>query len=183
VLEVLNRGDGRRSRQLVEDWNRWIIHLDSLYRKFIRVVGESPFSYNELAATGFLASAAANAGFLPLTEYAVVKRSKLDRRAKVDGRADLWFSTADRWYSFEVKLAWHIATRANLAASLKAASEDVACLPTDEYHFAAGVLIAWVKHAEREQIYRSFADDSNVHFAYRIGPGREDGAFLFFTLL
>lgn len=180
-LEVLKRGDGRR-RGLVHDWNRWLRHADALYNRFFDQVNESPFYFHEVASTGFLASAAAMAGFVPLAEYEIIKRKQADRRIKVDGRADLWFSTADRAYSFELKRARLAVTPGNLRAGLKAASKDVACIQRDEYHYAAGLLIARVGNTARESIYKEFAETDEVDLAYRIGPAGENGAYLFFNL-
>lgn len=181
ALELLKRGDGRR-QGLITDWNLWLSHADKLYDRFLTRVGESPFYFHEVASSGFLASAAALAGFVPLAEYEIVKRAKPDRRVKVDGRADLWFSTPERAYSFELKRAWLAATPANLASSLEAAADDIACIPREEYHYAAGVLITRVRDAHREPTYKAFAATDAVDLAYRIGPPGENGAYLFFKL-
>lgn len=180
-LEVLKLGDCRQ-RGLVTDWGRWLRQADKLYERFVSRVGESPFYFHEVASTGFLASAAALAGFVPLAEYEIVKRAKADRRVKVDGRADLWFSAGQRAYSFELKRAWPSATPGNLAATLVAATDDIACIPRDEYHYAAGLLITRIRDVHRESIYRAFADTAAVDHAYRIGPAGENGAYLFFKL-
>src|SRR4051794_31988385 len=94
--------DGRR-RGLLRDWDAWMDAADELYLRFVKLVGESPFTYHEVASVGFLAAAAAMAGFVPLAEYEIVKRAREDKRARVDGRADFWFSSMARSYSFEFK--------------------------------------------------------------------------------
>ncbi len=124
MLQVLKHGDGRR-RGLIADWDEWLGNADHLYMRFLDRVGESPFTYHEVAATGFLASAAALAGFIPLAEYEITKRGKLDRRTRALGRADLWFASPQRAYSFEVKRAWLAATPANLRERLTAAADDI----------------------------------------------------------
>ncbi|MBB5746583.1 hypothetical protein [Brevundimonas variabilis] len=181
AVQVLKRGDGRR-RGLIADWDLWLHHADELYLRFVERVGESPFSYHEVACTGFLASAAAMAGFIPLAEYEIIKRAKADRRTKADGRADLWFASPERAYSFEVKRAWLAATPGNLKERLAAAADDIACIPRDEYHHAAGLLIAKVRDVHRQYTYEMVAQDGDVDLAYRIGPEGEEGAYLYFKL-
>ena len=181
ALKVLKRGDGRR-RGLISDWDRWMHQADALYMRFLDCVGESPFGYHEVAATGFLASAAAMAGFIPLAEYEIIKRGKRDRRTKAGGRADLWFASPERAYSFEVKRAWLAATPANLRERLAAAADDIDCIPEDEYHHAAGLLITKVRDDHRRPVYEAMAQEDAVDLAYRIGPDGEEGAYLYFKL-
>jgi hypothetical protein len=181
MLQVLKHGDGRR-RGLIADWDEWLGHADHLYMRFLDRVGESPFTYHEVAATGFLASAAALAGFIPLAEYEITKRGKLDRRTRALGRADLWFASPQRAYSFEVKRAWLAATPANLRERLTAAADDIGCIPEDEYHYGAGLLITKVRDAHRRPTYELLAQDEAVDLAYRIGPDGEEGAYLYFKL-
>ena len=182
MLEVLKQGDGRR-RGLIADWNGWLSEADALYGRFLDRIGESPFFFHEVASTGFLASAAAMAGYVPLAEYEIIKRARADRRVKVDGRADLWFATEQRAYSFELKRALLAATAGNLAASLREAADDIRNIPREEYHHAAGLLITRVRDAEREPVYRSFARTDLVDLAYRMGPPGENGAYLFFRFV
>jgi hypothetical protein len=181
VYQCLKSGDGRR-RGLVEDWETWLSKADELYSRFLGRVGESPFLYHEVAAVGFLASAAALAGFVPLAEYEVLKRAQGRKHAEVKGRADLWFSAGRRCYSFEFKRAWLAATEANLGALLGEALRDVECIDRDEYHYAAGGLIARVRDESRIPSYLQFAESDAVDLAYRIGPPGFDGAFLYFSL-
>jgi hypothetical protein len=177
----LKKGEGRR-RGLLADWEAWLTNGDTLYDRFIATVGESPFLYHEVASVGFLASAAAMAGFVPLAEYEVIKRGREDKRARVDGRADLWFSSGPRAYSFECKRAFVAATPRNLADVLYQATEDVACIQREEYHYAAGALIARVRDTHRLNIYHDFAESEHVDLAFHIGPDGENGAFLYFKL-
>lgn len=181
AFEMLKQSDGRR-RGLIGDWNAWLEQADDLYVRFLARVGDSPFTFHEVASSGFLASAAALAGFIPLAEYEIIKRGKLDRRTRADGRADLWFASPDRAYSFELKRALLSATFANLAAGLDAAADDVSCIPREEYHYAAGLLVTRVRDVEREPVYKAFANSGRVDAAYRIGPNGENGAYLFFRL-
>ena len=181
TYERLKGGDGRR-RGLLADWDKWLINADDLYCRFLDRVGDSPFLYHEVASVGFLASAAAMAGFTPLAEYEVIKRGRDDKRARVDGRADFWFSSEERAYSFEFKRAYVAATTKNLSNVLAGATQDIACIQREEYHYAAGGLIARVRDKHRWDIYLKFAHSEKVDLAYRIGPEGEDGAFLFFKL-
>ena len=122
------------------------------------------------------------AGFTPLSEYEVIKRGREDKRARVDGRADLWFSSGSRAYSFEFKRAYTAATSKNLLEVLTVASDDIACISRDEYHYAAGGLIARVRDEHRQDTYTRFAESDAVDLAYHIGPDGENGAFIFFKL-
>ena len=123
------------------------------------------------------------AGFIPLAEYEVIKRGKSDKRTKIDGRADFWFSSDARAYSFEFKRARKAATTKNLSASLSIAFNDVARIQREEYHYAAGGLVAIERNEKRQKHYHAFAECDEVDLAYRIGPEGEDGAFLFFKLV
>lgn len=181
-FECLKACDGRK-RGLLSDWEAWIRAADALYLRFLNRAGESPFYFHEVASVGFLASAAAIAGFLPLAEYEIIKRAQHDKRVKVDGRADLWFDTGPRCYSFEFKRAWASATEQNLTEVLAEATNDIACIGREEYHYAAGGLLARVRDPHRTDVYRAFADRDEVDIAYRIGPEGEDGAFLYFGLV
>lgn len=173
----------RRLRGLLADWDAWLEQADVLYLRFLDRVGDSPFLYHEVASVGFLASAAAMAGFTPLAEYEVVKRGRDDKRARVDGRADLWFSSGTRAYSFEFKRAYVAATAKNLAEVMSDAYDDIACIQRDEYHYAAGAQIARVRDPHRVRTYLDFAKSDMVDLAYHLGPDGEDGAFLFFKLV
>ena len=176
------KGDGRR-RGLLSDWEKWLRQADKLYSRFLTRTEESPFCYHEIASVGFLASAAAIAGYLPFAEYDIVKRSKYDRAANVNGRADLWFDADPRCYSFEFKRAWLAASIENLTDVMQEACEDIDCIHCDEYNYAAGGLIARVRDVSRMSVYRNFAETDKVDLAYRIGPNGENGAFLFFKLV
>jgi hypothetical protein len=181
-VELVKTGDGRR-KALLADWNKWMGSADELYGRFLDRVRHSPFYYHEVASTGFLAAAAAMAGFVPLAEYEILKRGRDDARTKSDGRADLWFSGGRLCYSFEMKRAYLSATRKNLSAVLNEAARDIGCIGRDEYHYGAGCLITRIRDVERMQIYREFAQCDEVDICFRIGPDGEDGAFLFFQLV
>ena len=181
TFERLKVSDGRL-RGLVSDWDAWLEQAHVLYLRFLDRVGDSPFLYHEVASVGFLASAAAMAGFTPLAEYEVVKRGREDKRARVDGRADFWFSSGPRAYSFEFKRANVAATARNLAAVMRSSSNDIACIQREEYHYAAGGQIARVRDTDRIKTYVEFAKSDMVDLAYHLGPDGKDGAFLFFKL-
>jgi hypothetical protein len=181
AYRCLKACDGR-SRGLLADWESWMQSADLLYVRFLKRLGESPFFYHEVAAVGFLANAAACAGFLPVNEYDIVKRAKSDKRIKVPGRADLWIDSGPRCYSFEFKRAWVAATPNNLSGSLEAASDDIRCVSNDEYHYAAAGLLAAVRDEHRIQKYEAFAHSDEVDLAYHVGPEGENGAYIFFRL-
>jgi hypothetical protein len=181
ALREIKRYDGRQ-RGLLRDWKAWLTQADKLYGRFLGEVGDSPFVYHEVASVGFLASSAAMAGFVPLAEYEVIKRGQHDKRTRVDGRADLWFSSGSRFYSFECKRAYFSATRKNLTDMLVHAKKDIACIQREEYHYAAGCLLARVRDAKRIEIYEEFAKSDEVDLAYHIRPEGEEGAYLYFSL-
>ena len=179
--ECIKIGDARRTG-LISDWEVWLKSADKLYRRFIsRLDGDAPFDYHEVASVGFLASAAAMAGFLPINEYDVFKLGKSDKRTKVPGRADLWFDVGSRCYSIEFKRTRRPVTTAYLKQRLDHAFEDIECVHKDEYQFAAACLVTVAREPKRANICRDFANSEHVNFAYRIGPKREP-AFLFFRL-
>ncbi|MEM6476351.1 MAG: hypothetical protein AAF687_09310 [Pseudomonadota bacterium] len=181
-LEQLKLGD-RRKAGLVSDWEKWLEEADGLYNKLLHRAGYSPFYHHEVSSVGLLASAAALAGFLPMMEYEIRKKKRIDMRRKGEGRADLWFDSGPRCYSFEAKRAYVAATTSNLSAMLHEAHADAWCIDKREYHYAAGLLIAYVYEPKRTATYLAFANSDFVDLAYRIGPNGEDGAYLFFKLV
>lgn len=182
AFRLVKCGDARR-RGLLADWEAWLRQADKLYMRLLDRIGDPPFLYHEVASVGFLASAAAMAGFTPLAEYEVIKRGRQDKRARVDGRADFWFaSKGDRCYSFEFKRAYFAATADNLGRTLDAAYDDIECIPRNEYHYAAACAVGLVTEEHRLAVYEEFAEGANVDYAYRIGPVGVNGAYLYFRL-
>jgi hypothetical protein len=181
TFACIKASDGRK-KGLMSDWKQWLMNADTLYNRLTARLGDSPFQLHEVASVGFLASAAAMAGFLPVNEYDIVKKGRSDKREKVPGRADLWFDAGIRCYSFEFKRAWAAATSKNLSASLKLGLDDVNCIQHDEYHYAAAGLLAVVSNEDRLPVYLDFAKSDDVDFAYRIGPEGKSGAFIYFKL-
>jgi hypothetical protein len=182
ALRVLKVCDGRK-KSLIQDWEAWLTAADNFYLRFLDRIGVSPFYYHEVASVGFLASSAALAGFLPLNEYEIIKKGSSDKRTRGDGRADLWFDSGRRCYSFEAKRAYVAATMKNLSEIMNIAYNDIACIDRSEYHDAAAILIARVRDEHREEIYEKFAESDAVDLAYHIGPNGPDGAYLFFKLV
>lgn len=178
-MKQLKRCDGRL-KGLLKDWDAWMTEADKLYTRFLERLGESPFAYHEVASVGFLASAAAMAGFVPLAEYEIQKLGRHNKRTKVVGRADLWMNSGKRAYSFEFKRAYFSATQKNLTESLIAAVDDIACIHRDEYHYAAGAVLARVRDPHRLDTYNAFAFSEKVDLSYRLGPEDAEGAFLYF---
>ncbi len=181
AYKCLKRCDGRL-RGLISDWDAWMVSADEQYARFLSRLGESPFVYHEVASVGFLANAAACAGFLPVNEYDIIKLGKNDKRTKVPGRADLWFDTGPRCYSLEFKRAWLAATPKNLLDSLNQAYDDIECVQNDESHYASAGLLAAVRDSHRTEKYEAFAASDEVDLAYHIGPEGENGAYIFFKL-
>lgn len=179
--ECIKIADARRTG-ILSDWERWLRHADQLYKRFAdRLEGDSPFNYHEVASVGFLSNAAAMAGYLPMNEYDVFKRGKSDKRTKVRGRADLWFDTGARCYSFEVKRTRRPVTVRYLGQRLEQAFSDVECVDRDEYHYAAACLLTVAHEQARIETCRRFASERVIDAAYAIGP-RNEPAFLFFQL-
>ena len=179
--ECIRTGDARRTGILF-DWEKWLRSADELYGRFAdRLEGDSPFDYHEVASVGFLSNAAAMAGYLPINEYDVFKRGKSDKRTKVRGRADLWFDTGPRCYSFEFKRTRRPVTTGYLGQRLEQAFSDVKCVDRDEYHHAAACLVTVAREPVRIDTCRRFAAGAGIDAAYIIGP-RNEPAFLFFRL-
>ena len=61
-------------------------------------------------------------------------------------------------------------------------ARHVRCIKRDEYHYAAGGLLAFVGEEKRLNTYHEFAESDDVDLAYRIGPDGHNGAFLYFRL-
>ncbi len=116
-----------------------------------------------------------------MNEYDVFKRGKSDKRTKVPGRADLWFDTGPRCYSFEVKRTRRPVTVRYLGQRLKQAYSDVERVDRDEYHYAAACLLTVAREPARIETCRRFASEEVIDAAYAIGP-RNEPAFLFFQL-
>lgn len=181
AFEELKIGD-RRRKPLIADWENWLKQADKLYMRFFeRLDSDSPFDYHEVASVGFLACASAMAGFLPMNEYDVFKRWKYDKRIKQRGRADLWFDAGKQCYSFEFKRTRRPVTSAYLSERLDYAYGDIECVQKDEYHYAAACLLTVAKDEKRISVCREFAQNSEVDYAYQIGPASEPG-FLFFRI-
>lgn len=172
--------DGRKAG-LLSDWDAWMQAADILYNRTLYRAGYSPFCHHEVSAMGLLAGAAAMVGFAPFLEYELEKADT--EHGKWSGRADLWFSSDKRCYSFEAKRAYVAATSANLEKVLAEAKQDAQNISVDEYNYAAGLLISYVSEEKRIKTYEAFAADDTVDLAYKIGPDGLDAAFLFFTLL
>ncbi|MBA2936243.1 hypothetical protein HZF05_19350 [Sphingomonas sp. CGMCC 1.13654] len=172
----------KRRKGVLSDWEIWLREADRLYCRYLEEIEESPFNFNEVSAVGFLSSAAARSGFLTLNEYEIIKRDQSDRRRKRPGRADLWLNGEKRSYSFEFKRAWHAATIHNLESTLSSARGDIDVVDKDESHYAAGVVLAYVRDEHRIERYRNFAQHESVDVAYRIGPDGEAGGYLFFSI-
>lgn len=179
--ECIRIADARRTG-ILSDWEAWLRRADQLYERFTdRLEGDSPFDYHEVASVGFLSNAAAMAGYLPMNEYDVFKRGRSDKRTKVPGRADLWFDTGPRCYSFEFKRTRRPATIGYLGQRLEQAFSDVNCVARDESHYAAACLLTVARDPARIETCRHFAASEMIDVAYTIGP-RSEPAFLFFRL-
>lgn len=178
-FEVL-KDDNRRS--CAADWEKWLREADKLHSRYLKEIGDSPFTFNEISAVSFLSAAAARVGYLTLNEYSCVKKDKEDRRFKKAGRADLWLTTGPHSYSFEFKRAYYAATPKNLAKTLGTACDDINVVDKSESHSAAAVVLAYVRDEKRKENYHNFANRENVDFSYRIGPSRVGGCFLFFSI-
>lgn len=175
------KADNRR-KSLIEDWERWLREADKIYARYLDEIGDSPFTFNEISAVGFLSAAAARVGYLSLHEYECIKRDQSDRRVKKAGRADLWLNAAHKSYSFEFKRALYAATMKNLEATLSRARDDIKVIDKSEPHYASGVVLAYVRDEERVERFEKFAQHESVDFAYRIGPKGFQGGYLYFSV-
>lgn len=140
--------------------NRWLDHSAALATELLDYSGQiHPFHDNENSAVGLLVAGAARAGFLPLTEYRLRKRSWHDGRKWQGGRADLWFCTAGKAYSFEFKYAKATTTRANLEWKMYWADRDIARVPRSESDHAFSGVIAPIGPGSRDNMHERFATE------------------------
>jgi hypothetical protein len=181
TLQILKQ-DGRR-RGLNADWEEWLNAADRLHQKFRDELDFSPFELHEVGCVGFLASAAAVAGFVSISEYDIDKNKGSEVEDIRPGRADLWISANHHYYSFECKRAYHSATPKNLKDVLELAVRDTKQIPFDENKYAAALMTAFNRDPERMNIYLDFAQSSAVDSAYYIGPAEQGGGFLFFKIV
>ncbi len=173
--------DARRTI-VISDWQKWIKSADKIYTKFVeRLDGESPFEYHEVSCVGLLSCAAAMAGYLPMLEYNIIKIGRYDRRRRSSGRADLWFETKRRCYSFEVKKTSRNLTFSYLQKRLDEANDDIKMIQKDECHIAAACLIATAADTKSVDLCHVFANSEHVDMAYSISPS-DALAFLFFKV-
>ena len=97
-------GDSRTRE--VKHWTEWLTRIADIRRAFARWHPEfDPFHFNEAASVAVLSNAAAQAGFLALTEYVVDKRHSTRGRPFRLGRCDLWIADveSDCCWAFEFK--------------------------------------------------------------------------------
>jgi len=180
VIKYLKKPDGRK-RTLFKELDKWFKQIDKLNQKIIDTYEISPFEYNEICAAGLMSNAAALSGYLPFIEYNILKKHK-GQRTKKYGRADLWFSSNNYAYSFELKRAWYRATISNLQGQLDFAYKDICKIPSDEYHYAFACVIAHVRDKDINEIYQDFSKTENVDIALRISQKENFETYLYFQL-
>lgn len=141
-----------------------------------------PFHDNENAAVGALVAGAARAGFLPLTEYRLRKRSWHDGRTWSDGRADLWFAADGDAFSFEFKKTRFL-KRKNVETELWErmywADRDIARVPKKEFNYAFSGVIAPLEDLSERSHYRAFG--RNVDYACVIGSPATFECYFYFN--
>lgn len=103
-LKAIPKRNDKRRRES-ELWPTWMNAAAKLASAFHNDAFEDdPFCYGETASVGFLATAAAKAGYLALPEFAVPKIGAKDRRRRARGRSDLWLqmkTERDWWFEFK----------------------------------------------------------------------------------
>ena len=174
------KADRRRREHLA--WETWMRTAAKMANSFYNDAGEDdPFNYGETASVGFLATAAARAGYLALPEFAVKKVSQIDRRKRGRGRSDLWLMTEsgqDWWFEFKQ----HFITRGSDRDLERRWEAAIRCADQIKMHGSAvaGLVasLAWLKQhrpsnldAAQEALNR-FQDQRQ--FAYRIGARNAD---------
>jgi hypothetical protein len=164
--------------------------------------GYRPFHDNENAGVSLFLAGAARAGYAPVAEYPTPKKSweairrrreglrvrKVDLKANVPGRADLWFKDGQTAFSLEVKktgerentLYGQRRLRNSLTNNMNLAEEEAARLDEGEYHHAYACLIAPVF---RPDFIFDFANFKDCHLTYRIGSREKYEVFFYFRKL
>ncbi len=141
-----------------------------------------PLHDTENAAVGLFVAGAVRAGFLPLTEYSVKKRTWQDGRKWTNGRADLWFVARQKAYSFEFKRTQDSTSRSTeseLWNKIEWAGRDISRVPKAEYDHAFSGVVAPVWNDDDMMQCRKFS--ANVDYACVIGHTSSFEAFIFFN--
>jgi hypothetical protein len=141
-----------------------------------------PFHDNENSAVGALVGGAVRAGFFPLTEYRLRKRSWLDGRSWADGRADLWFVAGDDACSFEFKKTRFLRKRSvesELRDRLYWADRDIKRVPKKEYDYAFSGVIAPLEGVASRADYLKFG--RQVDYACVLGSRMTFECFFYFN--
>ena len=142
---------------VLERWMREVATLLQGFRYY--APNYRPFEELEVANVSLLVAAAAAAGYYPIAENAVTKRSG-------QGRADLWFVAGKEAYSFEFKRAWNESSIHQLSTCMSLAVCDAERIdPFESEHFFAGV-VAPVLSPQTVGIYETFDE---ADFTFTIG--------------
>ena len=181
AFECVKPGDKRR-RGLLADWETWLTAADGLCNRFDSEWDTHVLGQHEVSVASFLACAAARVGSLAMTEYDIDKIDPEDRRKKKRGRADLWFASDQKSYSFECKRAWYRSGHKRFDQMLQKAKQDIGCIPATESSHPAGLLVGYVSENSLEERFREYAYHDEVDIAYRIGPDGAGGGYLYFSL-
>jgi hypothetical protein len=127
-------------RPILEQW----IRTQETYCKCI--FEDAAYWYTERTNIGLLAHAAWAAGYVALEEHQKIKRGKIDRRRKSNGRADLWIAKKDYSESIEAKqkyiCAGHKTNARTLELHLKNACDDAKRASSNTDSFDTGILFA-----------------------------------------
>ena len=171
-----------RRSNLYKDLNELFEPLAVLQRQFLVQphLEFSPFGFTEQTAVSAFVWAAGKRDRLALAEYQVLKSKKPGKKPKKNGRADLWIDFPNRNYSFEFKVVSYRATPLRLRQRFNAAKRDALCVDPIEHDETVAVLIAYLEHPERIAYYQSFARESDVELALRLGDGTAKSCFIYF---
>ena len=181
ALTVIKECDGRK-RGLIDDWNRWLVAADQLYMRMLNEENIYPIAQHEVSISGFLASSAALAGFLPLMEYETLKKDKNSVDGYRNGRADLWFSSGHRTYSFEIKRAFYQSNINKLKSVMNLVIKDTGFIDDNEAGYFCACVMAYVSDEKYINVFEEFSRDENVTSAYRIGPSGAGCAYIYFNI-
>lgn len=178
---VLNWIAGKEPRGEFHLLTRWFRQVLRLRARFAECVfsGVDPLSINETASVGFLAAAASLSGFLPLTDYATLKRGLVQGSRYRRGRCDLWIADpgSNVAWAFEFKQGLFTSgTRiATIEALLNNACSDARQITGLEAHVRFGGAIVAVEPCASNRFAHEvrLAELANrASFCCRLGGGR-----------
>jgi hypothetical protein len=188
---MIERLAGKRNSLEYRLWSPWMEAASELADRFIDLdPDDDPFAYNETASVSFLCTAAGQAGYIALAEYATTKKAMKDHRRSAPGRCDLWLHAEQVEWAFEFKRLFpRQFPRKRLDTAWNAAMGCAGCLRKDAADRRVGGLIVslyWMEEQIRERtrgLARSFAKECDLAWEITTKRAVAPDTFLMFGLV